>query len=83
MGRQVSVIEGGTSAWQNAGLAMEMGMSQLASTPDDVFMRPYDGTAAEGVEAAMNAYLNWELELVAQIKRPGGTRFEFFPELTS
>ena len=80
LGRQVSVLREGTTAWQDAGLPMEMGMSYLASTPDDVFLRPYDGNELDGVEDAMKAYLDWELDLVAQIKRPGGITFKHFPD---
>jgi hypothetical protein len=38
-----------------------------------VFLRPYDRN--EGVAEAMRAYLDWELELMAQIARDGDAPF--------
>jgi hypothetical protein len=45
----------------------------MADPPNDVWYRPYD--RKEGVEAAMNQYLEWEVDLVAQVKRDGDSRF--------
>ena len=39
----------------------------LADPPNDVWYRPYD--RKDGIEAAMNQYLEWEIDLVAQVKR--------------
>ena len=47
-------------------------------TFNDVWLRPYDrGT---GVEDAMQAYLDWEIDLVAQLARDGTARFGPFRE---
>lgn len=41
----------------------------MLSPPVDVYRRPYEGT---GVDAgAMQAYLEWEYGLVAQLERDG------------
>jgi hypothetical protein len=39
----------------------------------DVYRRPYEGTAAD--PAAMQAYLDWEYGLVAQLERDGTHHF--------
>jgi rhodanese-related sulfurtransferase len=74
LGRPVSALEGGTAAWVAAGFALE----HTPETPADgacvdVWLRPYDRTS--GVEAAMRAYLDWEVGLVAQIERDGDAPF--------
>jgi hypothetical protein len=45
----------------------------MADPPTDVWYRPYD--RSEGIEAAMNQYLTWEVDLVAQVQRDGDARF--------
>src|SRR5207249_11806281 len=54
----VSVLEGGTRAWAEAGLAVEDGRTRLADEPDDVVLKPYE----RGLEA-MERYLRWEADL--------------------
>jgi rhodanese-related sulfurtransferase/predicted metal-dependent enzyme (double-stranded beta helix superfamily) len=71
--RPVHVLDGGTAAWRAAGLPLTAGEENLADTPDDVWYRPYD--RGDGVEAAMQEYLRWELDLVTQIDRDGDARF--------
>jgi rhodanese-related sulfurtransferase len=66
------VLLGGTRAWRAAGLPLERGATALADTPVDVWYRPYDREG--GVEQAMRAYLDWEVDLVAQVERDGDTR---------
>lgn len=69
-GAPVAALAGGTVAWAAAG-------QRLAATPADppdalcidVQLRPYDRTS--GVEAAMHAYLEWEVGLPAQLAREG------------
>ncbi len=74
----IRVLEGGTTAWQAAGLAMEEGYTNLAAEREDIFYKPYDREGA--VEDAMNQYLTWEIELINQIKRDGSLVFpEFAP----
>ena len=49
---------------------------RIATNVNDVWLRPYDrGT---GVEDAMQAYLDWEVDLVAQLARDGTARFGSF-----
>ncbi|PVX81290.1 rhodanese-related sulfurtransferase [Paraburkholderia unamae] len=68
-GKPVEVLEGGTAAWQRAGLPVERGDAQLASPRIDRYRRPYEGT--DNAREAMNAYLEWEYGLVAQLGRDG------------
>jgi rhodanese-related sulfurtransferase len=68
-GKPVHVLEGGTSAWIRAGLPTESGEARLASPRIDRYRRPYEGT--DNAHEAMNAYLEWEYGLVAQLERDG------------
>ena len=61
------VLEGGTAAWLAAGLPLETGLRRAASAPEDVYKRPYEGTA--NAASAMQAYLDWEFGLVDQLAR--------------
>ena len=72
-GRDTRVLRGGTRAWQAAGLPMESGTTALADVTIDVWYRPYDRQS--GIEQAMKGYLDWEVDLVAQVERDGDTRF--------
>ncbi len=72
----VKVLQGGTAAWQAAGLPLETGLARLADTTDDIWYRPYDRTA--NVEEAMKDYLTWEVNLVKQIERDDDVRFRTF-----
>ncbi|TKC92560.1 rhodanese-related sulfurtransferase [Trinickia terrae] len=68
-GKPVHVLEGGNSAWIRAGLPTESGDTRLASPRIDRYRRPYEGTG--NAHEAMNAYLEWEYGLVAQLERDG------------
>ena len=68
-GKPVHVLEGGTAAWIRAGLPTESGDARLASPRIDRYRRPYEGT--DNAREAMNAYLEWEYGLVAQLDRDG------------
>ena len=75
---KVVALEGGTDAWRAAGQPMEEGYSNLAADREDIFYKPYDREGT--VEDAMNQYLDWEIELINQIKRDGTLVFpEFAP----
>jgi rhodanese-related sulfurtransferase len=74
----VSFLAGGTAAWSAAGLPLTDGEENMADTPDDMWLRPYD--RASGVAEAMNTYLSWEVDLVDQIERDGTTDYQLFPE---
>ncbi|WP_438392551.1 rhodanese homology domain-containing protein [Caballeronia sp. DA-9] len=68
-GKPVLLLEGGTASWIAAGLPLEKGETRLASPRIDRYRRPYEGT--DGPHEAMNAYLEWEYGLVAQLERDG------------
>jgi rhodanese-related sulfurtransferase len=70
---EVLVLEGGNTAWAAAGLELEKGPSHLASPPLDRYKRPYEGTSVD--PAAMQAYLDWEFGLVAQLGKDGTHHF--------
>jgi len=76
-GRDARVLLGGTRGWKAAGLPLERGATALADETIDVWYRPYDKEA--GVEQAMKGYLDWEVDLVAQVVRDGDTRFRLSP----
>ncbi len=71
---QVVVLEGGTTAWIDAGLPLESGETRLAVPRTDRYRRPYEGT--DNASAAMQAYLDWEFGLIAQLDRDGTHFFE-------
>ncbi len=75
--REVKVLAGGTEAWRRAGLALGQGAENMANTPDDVWLKPYqtDGD----IEQQMRNYLTWEIDLVNAIERDGDHRFRVFP----
>ncbi|AMP05049.1 rhodanese homology domain-containing protein [Collimonas pratensis] len=71
--KPVFVLEGGTAAWIAAGLPLESGETTLASPRIDRYRRPYEGT--DNPVAAMQAYLDWEYGLVAQLAADGSHGF--------
>ncbi|HEX7969095.1 MAG TPA: rhodanese-like domain-containing protein [Stellaceae bacterium] len=73
--RPVAVLAGGTAAWRAAGRGLASDEEHMADAPVDAWYRPYDRSA--GAEAAMNAYLTWEIGLVEQVKRDGDARFRY------
>ena len=48
---------------------IKAGPGEMLSAPVDVYRRPYEGTGVGA--AAMQAYLDWEHGLVAQLGRDG------------
>jgi hypothetical protein len=66
-GRPVLLLDGGNAAWVAAGLPTRGGEHKLASPRIDRYRRPYEGTDAP--REAMQAYLDWEFGLVAQLGR--------------
>lgn len=66
---EIYVLEGGTLAWIAAGLPVESGETNLAVPRTDRYRRPYEGT--DNAAAAMQAYLDWEFGLIAQLDRDG------------
>jgi rhodanese-related sulfurtransferase len=70
----VFVLSGGTGAWLAAGKPVETGATRLASPLIDRYRRPYEGT--DNRAEAMQAYLDWEFGLVAQLARDGTHGFK-------
>jgi len=70
---EVLVLAGGNAAWFAAGLEAESGEARLATPRTDRYRRPYEGTDAP--PEAMQAYLDWEYGLVAQLGRDGTHHF--------
>ena len=70
---EVVVLAGGTAAWTADGHELEAGETRLASPPIDRYRRPYEGTDVP--DSAMQAYLDWEFGLVAQLARDGTHHF--------
>ena len=68
-GRAVAVLAGGTAAWAAEGRPLASGDAGALSPRIDRYRRPYEGTDAP--RAAMQAYLDWEFGLVAQLARDG------------
>ena len=73
-GGEIRVLEGGTAAWKAAGGKLEKDRAVPADGDCvDFYLRPYDRNS--GVEAAMQEYLSWEIDLVHEIVRDGTVRF--------
>jgi rhodanese-related sulfurtransferase len=70
----VAVLSGGSDAWAAAGFATSGGDERLASPRIDRYRRPYEGTDAP--RQAMQAYLDWEYGLVAQLVRDASHGFK-------
>jgi rhodanese-related sulfurtransferase len=68
----VHSLRGGNAAWAAAGFPLSTD-AKMADEPVDVWLKPYE--QANDREAAMNAYLSWETDLLEQIKRDGTCNF--------
>ncbi|KAH7153646.1 Rhodanese-like domain-containing protein [Dactylonectria macrodidyma] len=66
--REVLYLTGGTVAWKAADRPLETEQRWL-SEPIDVYKRPYEGT--KNTEKDMQAYIDWEHGLVAQVANDG------------
>ena len=71
--RKIAVLKGGTRAWVNGNQPLERDRHSWISQPDDVYKRPYEGT--DNAAAAMQAYIDWELHLVAQLANDSVSNF--------
>ena len=67
--RRAAALAGGTARWARSGRPLEAGPGEMLSRPADVYRRPYEGTGVD--PAAMQAYLDWEYGLVAQLEQDG------------
>jgi len=72
-GRTVVALEGGTRSWIDAGFSTTSGPEHLTTEANDIWYKPYE--QASSVRDAMQGYLDWEVNLVAQIKRDGDAHF--------
>jgi len=70
--RPVHWLNGGNTAWTDAGFPLSTS-PKLADEPVDVWLKPYE--QPNDTEAAMNAYLSWEVDLLERIKQDGTTHF--------
>ena len=69
----VFALAGGTKAWRAAGFPLEPGATRMATAPDDIRLRAREQEG--GVEAAMRAYLEWEINLAGQMAADDDQRF--------
>jgi len=65
-------LKGGNAAWAKAGFPLSTD-AKMADEPVDVWLKPYEQSG--DTEAAMNAYLSWEVDLLERIKHDGTTNF--------
>jgi rhodanese-related sulfurtransferase len=65
-------LKGGNAAWAAAGFPLSTA-AKMADDPIDVWLKPYE--RPNDHEAAMNAYLSWEVDLLDRIKQDGTTHF--------
>lgn len=81
LGFEASYLEGGTAAWRHDGFAMEQSSGdddpKFLTPTEDVWYRPYDRNS--GVEQAMQQYLTWEVNLLAQLARESYVNFTTAP----
>jgi len=71
--KPVFILNGGSDRWVASGFAMESKNARFASDPIDRYRRPYEGTDVP--KEAIQAYLDWEYGLVAQLQQDGTSRF--------
>ena len=65
-------LRGGNAAWAAAGFPLSTA-AKMADDAVDVWLKPYE--RPNDNEAAMNAYLSWEVDLLDRIKQDGTTHF--------
>jgi hypothetical protein len=68
-GFELALLEGGLAAWRASGLPMETGLGGALCALDDAGHLPWE-MEADPI-AAMQAYIDWELQLPAQLARDG------------
>jgi rhodanese-related sulfurtransferase len=76
-GRPFRALAGGTNGWRASGLPLETGETTLIHQTDDVWRSPYQ--QAGDRLAAFQAYLDWEVGLLEQIRRDPTVSFKVFP----
>jgi rhodanese-related sulfurtransferase len=70
---EVMVLAGGNEGWRGAGLPLVAGEDGLEAKPVDAHLRAYDCTT--NVEEAMQAYLDWEVDLINRLDEDGTLPF--------
>ncbi|KAF2482893.1 Rhodanese-like domain-containing protein [Neohortaea acidophila] len=70
--RPVKCLSEGTAGWTALGYPLETETRWL-SEPIDVYKRPYEGT--NNARESMQSYIDWELQLVAQLANDGVAGF--------
>lgn len=78
--RPVRLLAGGTTAWTAAGMPIEIDHQHWHSPAIDVYKRPYEGT--DNAAEAMQGYIDWELQLVAQLANDGVSNFHVVRQST-
>ena len=71
--RSAIALEGGTDAWITAGLPIETGATRMASAAEDIRLKAREQSG--DIEAAMRAYLSWEIELANDMAEDDDHRF--------
>lgn len=71
--RPVRALEGGTAAWVRDGRKLEDNQHSWISPQIDRYKRPYEGT--DNAREAMQGYIDWEHQLIAQMANDGISRF--------
>jgi rhodanese-related sulfurtransferase len=69
----VMTLVGGTQAWVQAGLPLEIGTTRMTDQADDVFLSPRE--RSQNREDAMREYLTWEINLVNDMVKDDDHRF--------
>jgi hypothetical protein len=70
-GRDVRSLLGGTQAWVAAGLPAGSGADGVLTGEDDHWFSPYHHKDLGRRDAGFRDYLEWEIGLVAQLRREG------------
>ncbi len=61
------------STWRAAGLEVATGFTNLSTTANDIWYKPYERSSSD--TGAMQGYLDWEVNLVEQLQRDGDLVF--------
>jgi rhodanese-related sulfurtransferase len=67
-------LAGGNAAWERAGQALTADAPQMADDAVDQWLKPYERLG--DTKAAMQEYLDWEVNLLPRIARDGTSRFD-------
>ncbi|MFE0838482.1 rhodanese-like domain-containing protein [Achromobacter insolitus] len=73
--RDVYVLRGGMKRWRQEGLPLEEGEGHPLHEPDDAFVKPFE---AQDREAAMRAYLGWEVGLLDAVQHHPAVHFDLY-----